>query len=63
MPWRSFVAWNAAGGICWAASIGGGAYLLGAAARGAFGLLGLAVGAAVVLLLLVRIVRARRVRR
>jgi undecaprenyl-diphosphatase len=46
MPWRRFLAWNALGGICWAVSIGIGAYLLGnAMARIArtFGLGGLAL--------------------
>jgi membrane-associated protein len=44
MPWRSFVFWNAAGGICWATGIGLLAYYLGNAAGNAiqtFGLFGL----------------------
>jgi membrane-associated protein len=32
MPWHTFVAWNAAGGIAWAISVGLFAYLAGAAA-------------------------------
>jgi membrane protein DedA with SNARE-associated domain len=32
-PWPRFFAWNALGGICWAASIASAAYLLGAAAK------------------------------
>jgi membrane protein DedA with SNARE-associated domain len=44
MPWRSFVLWNALGGICWATAIGLLAYFLGNAAGNAiqtFGLFGL----------------------
>jgi membrane protein DedA with SNARE-associated domain len=45
MPWRSFVVWNALGGICWATAIGLIAYFLGRSADNAikaFGLYGLA---------------------
>jgi membrane protein DedA with SNARE-associated domain len=45
MPWRSFVFWNACGGICWATAIGLLAYYVGHAAGNAiqtFGLFGLA---------------------
>jgi membrane protein DedA with SNARE-associated domain len=44
MRWRSFVFWNAAGGICWATAIGLLAYFVGHSASGAlqaFGLFGL----------------------
>jgi membrane-associated protein len=44
MPWRSFVLWNALGGICWATAIGLLAYFLGHAAGNAietFGIFGL----------------------
>jgi membrane protein DedA with SNARE-associated domain len=44
MPWRSFVVWNALGGITWAVVIGMTAYLLGNSASGAleaFGVYGL----------------------
>jgi membrane protein DedA with SNARE-associated domain len=49
MRWRSFVVWNALGGIAWAVSIGVAAYVLGQAAGGlfhAFGLAGVALIAA-----------------
>jgi membrane-associated protein len=54
MPWRSFVVWNAFGGICWATGVGLLAYFLGHSAGNAiqaFGLYGvaallIAVGAA-----------------
>lgn len=49
MPWRSFLVWNALGGIAWASSVGLAAYLLGQAAGGAFRTLGL-VGVGLVLL-------------
>jgi membrane protein DedA with SNARE-associated domain len=45
MPWRSFVLWNALGGIVWATAIGLIAYFLGQSAGGvieAFGLYGIA---------------------
>jgi membrane-associated protein len=45
MPWRSFVFWNACGGICWAIAIGLLAYFLGQSAGNAiqaFGLYGVA---------------------
>ncbi len=45
MPWRSFVLWNALGGIVWATGVGLIAYFLGRSAGGAieaFGLFGLA---------------------
>ncbi len=44
MRWRSFVLWNALGGICWATGVGLIAYFLGHSASGAieaFGLYGL----------------------
>jgi membrane protein DedA with SNARE-associated domain len=44
MPWRSFVFWNALGGICWATAIGLIAYFLGHSAGNAieaFGIYGL----------------------
>jgi len=44
MPWRSFLLWNALGGICWAVIIGTIAYVLGTSAGNvleAFGLWGL----------------------
>ena len=44
MNWRSFVFWNAAGGICWATTVGLIAYFLGQSATNAletFGLYGL----------------------
>ena len=47
MHWRSFVLWNALGGICWATAIGLLAYFLGHAAGNAietFGIYGLVGG-------------------
>jgi membrane protein DedA with SNARE-associated domain len=63
MPWRSFVLWNALGGICWASAIGLIAYFLGHSAGGAieaFGLYGLA---AVLLAILSGLYMHRRRRR
>jgi membrane protein DedA with SNARE-associated domain len=44
MPWRSFLAWNALGGVCWATAVGLIAYFVGKSAENAietFGLYGL----------------------
>jgi membrane-associated protein len=64
MPWRTFLLWNALGGIAWAASVGLAAYLLGHVAVTIFKTFGL-VGLGVVLLAAVgvgcwRIHRRRR---
>jgi membrane protein DedA with SNARE-associated domain len=50
MPWLKFLAWNAAGGICWAALVGLVAYYLGHAAADAISRYGLIGGAAFVVL-------------
>jgi membrane-associated protein len=63
MHWRSFVLWNALGGICWATAIGLIAYFLGHSASNAieaFGLFGLA---AVVIALVSAFLLHRRHRR
>ena len=65
MHWRSFVLWNALGGICWATAIGLIAYFLGRSADNAikaFGLYGLAA-ALLGLDQLLRRCTARRARR
>jgi membrane-associated protein len=51
MPWRTFVFWNALGGMAWATSVGLLAYYLGPAAEHIFKLTGLAgITAAAVLI-------------
>jgi membrane protein DedA with SNARE-associated domain len=63
MHWRSFVVWNALGGICWATAIGLAAYFLGHSAGNAiqaFGLYGLA---AVAIAIVSTIVMHRRHRK
>jgi membrane-associated protein len=63
MRWRSFLLWNALGGICWATTVGLIAYFLGRAAGNAlqtFGLFGLGAAA---LALITAIVLHRRHRR
>ena len=40
MPWRRFLVWNALGGITWAATIGGLAYVVGRSASGSLGAIG-----------------------
>jgi len=67
MHWRSFVVWNALGGICWASAIGLVAYFLGHSAGGAieaFGVYGLvAVVLAIVSTVLLHRRHVRRQRR
>ena len=41
MPWKSFVFWNAAGGISWATTVGLLAYVVGDRAKGAISTIGL----------------------
>jgi membrane protein DedA with SNARE-associated domain len=63
MRWRSFLLWNALGGICWAATVGLIAYFLGRSAGNAlqtFGLFGLGAAA---LALITAFVLHRRHRR
>jgi membrane protein DedA with SNARE-associated domain len=63
MPWRSFVLWNALGGISWAIAIGLLAYFLGSSAGNAieaFGIYGLIAGVAAVVSAIVLHRRARR---
>ncbi|MDX6491734.1 MAG: hypothetical protein QOD43_1979 [Gaiellaceae bacterium] len=50
MPWLKFLAWNAAGGICWAALVGLVAYYLGQAAADAISRYGLIGGSVLVVL-------------
>lgn len=50
MPWLKFLAWNAAGGICWAVLVGLVAYYLGHAAGDAISRYGLIGGVALVVL-------------
>jgi membrane-associated protein len=63
MPWRSFLLWNALGGVTWAVAVGLIAYFLGHSAENAietFGLYGLA---AVLLAIVSGLVLHRRHRR
>src|SRR5204862_1505971 len=64
MPWRSFLFWNAAGGICWATLVGLIAYFLGDSATNAletFGIYGLI--AALVAMASMLVLHRRRHRR
>ena len=56
MPWLKFLAWNAAGGICWAALVGLVAYYLGHAAADAISRYGLIGGVALVVLAVLALV-------
>jgi membrane protein DedA with SNARE-associated domain len=47
MSWPRFLAFNAAGGICWAVSVGLLSYFVGAAAAELFGRIGVAVALAI----------------
>jgi undecaprenyl-diphosphatase len=58
MPWPRFLFWNALGGIAWASTIGGLAYVLGRSASGSLGAIGfIAVGVAVLGYLIARVRR------
>ena len=60
MPWRRFLVWNALGGITWAATIGGLAYVLGRSASGALGAVGfVALGAAAVVFVVMHLRHGR----
>lgn len=61
MPWPRFLLWNALGGIAWATTIGGLAYLLGTTASGSLGAIGfVGVGIAVLVFLITRVRRRLR---
>jgi undecaprenyl-diphosphatase len=62
MPWRSFLFWNALGGIAWAASVGLLAYYLGPPAEKIFRTVGIA-GVALVATAVVAFLLWRRLRR
>ena len=64
MRWRTFLPWNALGGILWACSVGFGVYALGHVAEDLFTVVGpVAGGLAVALLVIALVVRHRRARR
>jgi membrane protein DedA with SNARE-associated domain len=64
MRWRTFLPWNALGGILWACSVGFGVYALGHVAEDLFTVVGpVAGGVAVVLLVVALVVRHRRAHR
>lgn len=60
MRWRTFVVWNAAGGIGWATSVGLAAYLGGKAVEGVIAQVGLYGGITVGLVLVVLVLVHRR---
>jgi membrane protein DedA with SNARE-associated domain len=60
MRWRTFFVWNAAGGICWATSVGLAAYFGGKAVEGVVAKVGLYGGSAVVAALLIAVFIHRR---
>lgn len=60
MPWPTFIAWNALGGIAWATSVGLAAYALGRAAADAFKTAGEGLAAVVVVGAVVAVVVIRR---
>lgn len=62
MPWRTFLLWNALGGLVWATSVGLLAYYLGPAAERVFKAVGI-VGVSVAALLLVALLAWRHVHR
>jgi membrane-associated protein len=63
MHWWRFFAWNAAGGIVWATSVGLVSYFLGSAAAEAIGRYGLYAGGGAILLAALGYVIVRRIER
>ena len=60
MEWKTFLLWNAVGGVAWATLYGAGAYLLGNAAARLQGRVGLGLGLAAAVVIAVAIVLLRR---
>jgi membrane-associated protein len=64
MRWRTFLPWNALGGILWACTVGFGVYALGHVAEDLFTVVGpVAGGLALAILVIALVVRHRRSRR
>jgi membrane protein DedA with SNARE-associated domain len=59
MRWRTFLVWNALGGICWATLVGLVAYVAGNAAAAAIGRYGLWAAAVLIPLLLLAVLVSR----
>ncbi len=60
MEWKSFLLWNAVGGVVWASAYGIAAYLLGNAVRQIAGPIGIGLGVAAAVVIVVAIVLLRR---
>ena len=60
MEWKSFLLWNAVGGIVWASLYGVGAYLLGSAVKQIAGPVGIALGVVAACCILAAVVFLRR---
>jgi membrane protein DedA with SNARE-associated domain len=63
MPWWRFLAWNASGGVIWAALVGSIAYYFGKAAADAIGRYGVYAGVAIALGALLVLLAAHRLRK
>ena len=60
MGWKTFLLWNAVGGVVWASLYGVGAYLLGDVVKRLAGPIGIAIGAAAAVVIVTAIVLLRR---
>ena len=60
MEWKSFLLWNAVGGVVWASAYGVGAYLLGNAMRQIAGPIGIGLGVAAAVVIVVAVILLRR---
>ena len=60
MEWKSFLLWNAVGGVIWAGLYGTGAYMLGSLMSRIAGPVGIALGVVAVIVIIVAVVFLRR---
>ena len=60
MEWKTFLLWNAVGGVAWATLYGVGAYLLGDAMKRLAGPIGIGIGVVAALVIVAAVVMLRR---
>ena len=60
MEWKTFLLWNAVGGVAWASVYGVGAYLLGNEMKRLAGPIGIAIAVVAIIVVVVAVVLLRR---